>query len=362
MPNREFSHIPAPVESLNFISSAEQRYEITLGLSDKVFQVSTNSFEFSERMRDHFRMCRQSPNDGRGVDGEIAFCYVPSFEQLGSTTIRTEFNKIDDVKHPGWIGRQGSYSIYYQPPDLLTYRQENTNTIHCFFGDLGSPLEGETKSSRVVRNGSAYFSMVCDHFYLLLAELKNGLCLHCACVVLEGKTILLAGESGSGKSTAALSLLQQGATLLTDEIVLFYYDEDKVQVEGLPIAPYVVGDAQIRINDLYKNLGSKSAEKSPVDMSGAKGHFGSSEKYTVDYILFFEPCSDRPVKHSLYGLEPFDAMDLINQQSLGYNIPKLAGLRTRALLELVASCRSLRFRPGSSIETMYSFLAESLCE
>jgi hypothetical protein len=45
--------------------------------------------------------------------------------------------------------------------------------------------------------------------------------LHASCVARNGRGLLIAGDSGSGKSSTALSLIQQGWDWLADDIVLF---------------------------------------------------------------------------------------------------------------------------------------------
>ena len=44
--------------------------------------------------------------------------------------------------------------------------------------------------------------------------------LHASCVAIEGRAVLLAGRSGSGKSDLALRLIDRGATLVSDDYTL----------------------------------------------------------------------------------------------------------------------------------------------
>jgi HPr Serine kinase C-terminal domain len=45
-------------------------------------------------------------------------------------------------------------------------------------------------------------------------------CLHAACVSLDGRGILLTGDSGAGKTTTAISLVKEGLAFLGDDLVL----------------------------------------------------------------------------------------------------------------------------------------------
>jgi hypothetical protein len=63
-----------------------------------------------------------------------------------------------------------------------------------------------------------------DPWLLALAWLlreRGVFALHASCVARNGRGLLIAGDSGSGKSTTALSLIQQGWDWLADDIVLF---------------------------------------------------------------------------------------------------------------------------------------------
>lgn len=58
---------------------------------------------------------------------------------------------------------------------------------------------------------------------------------HAACVVLpDGAAVVIAGQSGSGKSTTTLLLLQAGARWLADDTVLLRVQRDGVLVYGVP--------------------------------------------------------------------------------------------------------------------------------
>lgn len=52
----------------------------------------------------------------------------------------------------------------------------------------------------------------------LLLHQRGRLCLHASSVVKDGRAFLVAGASGSGKSTTAAALAERGATLLADDI------------------------------------------------------------------------------------------------------------------------------------------------
>ena len=52
---------------------------------------------------------------------------------------------------------------------------------------------------------------------------------HASCVRWQNKGILLIGDSGSGKSTAALALIEKGATLVADDYTEISLKNEKIQ-------------------------------------------------------------------------------------------------------------------------------------
>ncbi len=72
------------------------------------------------------------------------------------------------------------------------------------------------------------------------AHLADGFLLfHAAGVVRDGRAVMLAGPPGTGKSTAALRLLEAGFRFLSNDRVLARADADGVEVRGYPKQPRV---------------------------------------------------------------------------------------------------------------------------
>ena len=66
---------------------------------------------------------------------------------------------------------------------------------------------------------------------------------HCACVVKGGAGLLLGGESGAGKSTAALSLSRNGFSYLSDDCTYLSRTDTDVRAWGLPTPMKLLPDA-----------------------------------------------------------------------------------------------------------------------
>ena len=67
--------------------------------------------------------------------------------------------------------------------------------------------------------------------------------LHATCVAIDGRAVLIAGPSGSGKSDLALRMLDRGFTLVSDDRTIVRRDGDKV----IAMAPETIkGKLEIR--------------------------------------------------------------------------------------------------------------------
>lgn len=90
----------------------------------------------------------------------------------------------------------------------------------------------------VYKTGNIYAKSVSDKdvFYLLqyvlgygiamYAHLHNRIAIHCGCVVVNDKCIMVSGDSGAGKSTLINEFIADGATMLSDDVVAVGYDEN----------------------------------------------------------------------------------------------------------------------------------------
>lgn len=72
---------------------------------------------------------------------------------------------------------------------------------------------------------------------LSMAFLQRGeMAIHCSALCKEGKAVLVAGESGSGKSTTTTDLLKAGFSLMADDMALVRLEEGKAVC--YPAFPY----------------------------------------------------------------------------------------------------------------------------
>ena len=99
--------------------------------------------------------------------------------------------------------------------------------------------EGKTLTYQILVevNESNYKAFLLGYGISILLLQRGMLAIHCSALLIQGKAYLIAGRSGSGKSTVTSHLLRGDVKLLADDIAAVYKDE-KGQVVVEPAFPY----------------------------------------------------------------------------------------------------------------------------
>ena len=71
---------------------------------------------------------------------------------------------------------------------------------------------------------------------------------HAGAVTVDGRTVLVLGASGAGKSTVALAALEQGWPVLSDDLAILRRADDGIDVAGVPRPPTVPTDLQVALD------------------------------------------------------------------------------------------------------------------
>jgi hypothetical protein len=129
---------------------------------------------------------------------------------------------------------------------------------------------------------------------------------HCACVVKSGSGLLLAGESGAGKSTSALSLSLSGFSYLSDDCTYLSRSSAGMQAWGLPTPVKLLPDAVSHFPELVsrKPVRSLNGELAftvdPTEMFNVRRCLSCEPRW----LVFLERKEDsRPVIKPVSSLE-----------------------------------------------------------
>ena len=200
---------------------ANHRLEQTLRLrvGDCLIEVRTNSLRLIEGFRDYF--------------GE----FLSISEQPANMVIRALQTEPPDIDVPLTIkqpdpGKTKIKEEYFDFPDGRLVRKRLTGMLF-FFGRGVNLAIGDCES-----NDNQVINFINNRF--IQQCLNNGHLLgHAAAVCLHNTGLALAGFSGKGKSTFALSLMNRGCDFVSNDRLLVRRDAGGLRMCGVPKQPRV---------------------------------------------------------------------------------------------------------------------------
>lgn len=86
--------------------------------------------------------------------------------------------------------------------------------------------------------------MVLPAFFGTLCYAAGTCILHCACLARDGRGILLAAPSGTGKSTLCYALAKRGYDYLSDDWTYLYRHDGRLLASGLPVPMKLLSDCR----------------------------------------------------------------------------------------------------------------------
>lgn len=129
----------------------------------------------------------------------------------------------------------------------------------------------------------------------VFAHLKGLVALHCGAVTINGKAVAITGASGAGKSTLTTELLENGARMLSDDVIAVgYLPEEKGKAYAFPAFPQqkLCRDAALQRGYSLEDLVYIDPQK---------------DKFAVDRKEIF--VSEPQCLHSLFVLRWYDSED-----------------------------------------------------
>jgi hypothetical protein len=185
------------------------------------------------------------------------------------------------------------YYATYGPSDSMLVDQLGRRVIGSFSPAVASDL--------------SYWKQTLLPILLGIASASIGVTpVHCACVVKSGSGLLLAGESGAGKSTSALSLSLSGFSYLSDDCTYLSRSSAGMQAWGLPTPVKLLPDAVSHFPELVsrKPVRSLNGELAftvdPTEMFNVRRCLSCEPRW----LVFLERKEDsRPVIKPVSSLE-----------------------------------------------------------
>ncbi|WP_372720129.1 hypothetical protein [Novipirellula sp.] len=167
-------------------------------------------------------------------------------------------------------------------------------------------------------------------------------------VTRDGQGCLIAGRSGSGKTTLGLSLIQQGWSYLSDDVVVLHQDENRANEidafginRGLACTPETAKRFQHRLR-----CPDRFGEKWITQLNGATR---VTAAVCRPHLLLFPIIGNRSTSQ-LILLSPLEAMNELIQFSAGIMTHRKEATRQLQVLNrLVAQSRAFRMIAGRDV-------------
>ncbi|RWX45092.1 hypothetical protein H206_02811 [Candidatus Electrothrix aarhusensis] len=155
----------------------------------------------------------------------------------------------------------GGVEVWQNSSSLLLRYRRTTESVLEFFLDREGTQVQILKPPCIPESDAISFLL--GPVLGCVLRLRQQICLHASVLVWQGQAFMLVGPKGSGKSTTAAALLQQGAALLADDVAVFSRRYNAFEVEA--------GYPQLRLMLApIRSLGYSSERLQPVLSVGEK--------------------------------------------------------------------------------------------
>lgn len=195
-------------------------------------------------------------------------------------------------------------------------------------------------------------SNVFDLVLCLFARARGISLFHGAMLQCRSSGLLLTGDSGCGKTTAALALVRGGFRLHTDEYAVLWRRGIRRGRFGGVLVPQMLAGAPESLDELESTIHNSGAVKQAFSVpTAATGR----SPVPVNVVLSLERPSRRPAEHRAVPLEPGELFACLVSALLD---PVHGGREDvfDALLAVVPIMRGYRVQIGSNLESLPSFV------
>jgi hypothetical protein len=337
-----------------------------------ILAVRSNSDAFIEmiadRLRHYSRTRAEADSTGKAViEADIYFLddpvvkdgiFLPS--SWGGVPLdlkapaRFRVFETDSFYHLKLDRREG----FWRPNDLLvSFSTGDHKSIKLLITDAPAAHFAGGKTLR--KKGPVNWEEIADMVHMLFMRLFDVFCLHAASLIFKDKGVIMTGTSGSGKTTTALALIENGAVLLSDELTLVSTGggEDTV-ISGIVLDPrlthideeklYALGDPATK-----KNNWEKISYPLPKKTVGP----GLHKQVKPALILFMDLKENNPSHHVVHKMDEQEAVTWLISQVLDPSNSTRHREIFDAVFKLVTGCSLYRLEPGRDIDSLPEFIA-----
>jgi hypothetical protein len=215
------------------------------------------------------------------------------------------------------------------------------------------------RGSTMERNGSGLprilnYGKALDLLLCLAGRLCGVAVLHGAVLARNGGAVFLAGESGSGKTTASLALHRSGFRILSDEYaILWTAGRRQGLVSGVLVPPMLACSSPRTLEELERSLGQPTA-------SGKRefhlAHPPTSKRAVrIRLLIVLAASKRRPKEHRAEPIPPTDAFRRLASQLLD-PIRRDRAATMSVLADLAATVPAYQVTTGRNLPGLAEFL------
>ena len=205
--------------------------------------------------------------------------------------------------------------------------------------------EAREHSIPVLSTGRSTSSFMAELIYCLGEQLAPCITVHGVLVDVYGEGVMITGESGIGKSEAALELIRRGHRLVTDDVVEIRKVSDETLVGSAPdITRHFIELRGIGIVDVKSMFGVQSVR----------------ETQNIDLVITLEDWS-REKEYDRLGLEE-EYTEFLGNRVVCHNIPIRPGRNLAIIVESAAVNHRQKQMGYNAAQELYKRVQENLAK
>ncbi len=211
--------------------------------------------------------------------------------------------------------------VFRSQNHLLSIVVDNEN-FACL--DLERAFSFGWVSKKTAESTEYFRQCILDVMIYPLLEVKYLITLHAACVLFQGKGVLLNGDSGAGKSSLAYACTRRGWTFVSDDASAFFRDAKTPEVIGHPHRfrfREPVGELFPEFQGLRSTL--RAYGKPTIEVRTRDLPFETASSGPIDHLVFLNRSAFTGGPPQLIRLDPEDAWGRLLSSVWAVQLPAL---------------------------------------